>query len=122
VTPATERRSSSKARDFQDFALVERLGLQRRGGERVQLVAVRGKSRRVAGETESRYHAAVDVWGDRRSNGVLSISARGRSACLVLTLARTSAGRASPREGNDQSLDDMQGRRDCGLERVGRDC
>src|SRR5438093_6337907 len=41
--PGGARRGRAEAGDVQNLALVERLGLQERGGERDQLVAVRGE-------------------------------------------------------------------------------
>src|SRR5207247_11460590 len=41
--PGGARRGRAEAGDFQDLALVERLGLQERGGERDQFVAVRAE-------------------------------------------------------------------------------
>ena len=70
--PGSARRWRAEAGDFQDLALVERLRLQERRGERDQLVAVRGEQagRLALALLDDPPHLGVDQLGGRLAVGL----------------------------------------------------
>src|SRR3989441_10316338 len=77
--PAACAGGGPRAGDFQDIALFERLGLQERGGERDQLVAVRGEQagRFPLAFLDDAPHLGVDQLGGRLAVGLALESGRG---------------------------------------------
>ena len=70
--PGGVRRGRAEAGDFQDLALFERLGLQERGGERDQFVAVRAEQagRFPLAFLDDAPHLGVDQLGGRLAVGL----------------------------------------------------
>ena len=86
--PGGARRGRAEAGDFQDLALVERLGLQERGGERDQLVAVRGEQagRFALALLDDAPHLGVDQLGGRLAVGLAWKAGESPSSCAATKL------------------------------------